>query len=77
MTKAPPVTPRAQFLSLTFLTTEQLCLELGVCRLTVLRWRELGMPYMASGRVYRYNLHEVAQWLGDRAHGHTHANKAA
>jgi len=70
MTKAPPVTPRVQFISISFLTTEQLCLELGVCRLTILRWRQLGMPYMAAGRVYRYNLHDVAEWLSTRTHGH-------
>jgi len=46
-----------------FLTTEELCKLFRVTRTTMLRWRNEGMPYHGKGKVLRYKLSEVEEWL--------------
>ena len=67
MKTATPITPREDYLAIRFMTTEQLCAELGVARPTLWAWRNAGMPYIALGtRAVRYNLHDVLDWLNQR-----------
>lgn len=52
-----------------FLTQSELAERLGVCRQTVVRWVEAGMPCsVRRGAVVRINLNEARPWLasGDR-----------
>ena len=64
MKTATPITPREEFLCIRLMTQQQLCDELGVTRLTLLRWRNAGMPYVPLGtRLVRYSLYDVLGWL--------------
>jgi predicted DNA-binding transcriptional regulator AlpA len=67
MKAATAITPREQYLSVRFMTTGQICEELGVTRTSLLAWRQAGMPYIPLGtRCVRYNLHDVLGWLEQR-----------
>ena len=49
--------------TITMIKTKDLIKIYNVHRNTILRWRKLGMPHTNIGRVVRYNLNEVAEWL--------------
>jgi len=67
MKTAQPNSPREEYLCIRFMTTEQICNELGIERQSLKRWRDQGMPYLpVGGRNVRYNLYDVLEWLRDR-----------
>jgi len=67
MKTASTITPREEYLCIRFMTTQQVCDELGIDRQSLKRWRDAGMPYVPVGsRLVRYNLNDVLGWLQDR-----------
>jgi predicted DNA-binding transcriptional regulator AlpA len=61
---APTISPREEFLAIPFMTAAQLCEELGICRASLISWRNEGMPYVPlGGRAVRYCPYDVMEWL--------------
>jgi len=61
------IVPCEEYLVTRFMTTQQVCCELGVSRISLKNWRDAGMPYVPLGtRAVRYNLRDVLEWLADR-----------
>ncbi|ALS38478.1 excisionase family DNA binding protein [Enterococcus rotai] len=46
-----------------YVTKTQLAELLNVSENTIMRMREQGMPYFSFGKVVRYNLIEVQEWM--------------
>jgi len=67
MVAVPLITSGEEYQCIRFMTTQQVCAELGVDRQCLLRWRNQGMPYIPLGtRMVRYNLYDVLEWLEAR-----------
>jgi len=67
MKTATPTTPREEFLATRFMTTAQICSELGITRACLVNWRHEGMPYVPlGGRAVRYSPYDVLEWLRAR-----------
>jgi len=49
-----------------FISTTELCNWLKVCRATVLKWRNQGLPYYGKDRSLRYMKSEVQKWLDEQ-----------
>lgn len=46
-----------------FLTVDEVCKWLKVCRKTTERWRKKGLPYIKEGGLIRFDKQSVIEWL--------------
>ncbi|MBO0423578.1 helix-turn-helix domain-containing protein [Enterococcus plantarum] len=46
-----------------YVTKAQLAELLNVSENSIMRMREQGMPYFSFGKIVRYNLNEVQEWM--------------
>lgn len=46
-----------------YVTKTQLAELLSVSENSILRMREQGMPYFSFGKIVRYNLQEIKEWM--------------
>ena len=46
-----------------YLTVDEVCKWLKVSRNSLDRWRKMGMPFIKTGRLVRFERAEVEKWL--------------
>ena len=48
------------------LTVKEMCEELSISRVTLLKWRKKGMPTIKVFNSVRFNEEEVLKWLNEQ-----------